>query len=179
MRLLEKEFPRAFYGGEGQGTELLWVFCASEVLEPEPLGAFCVSEEKEPGPEPQGPFCVSEEPGPGPEPLSAFCVSEESELGPEPLWAFCVSEERVLAVNKQVRLQTELWKEPKQGTSWMARLSAAPRRALPQGPWDSEGFWEVTWQGLQMVAAEQRRELWKWVAPLVLQWALLVWSSRV
>lgn len=92
----------------------------------------------------------------------------------------------MLAVNKQVRLQTELWKEPKQGTSWMAQLSAAPRRALPQGPWDSEGFWEVTWQGLQMVAgrlsleaAGQRRELWKWVAPSVLQWALLVWSSRV
>lgn len=81
--------------------------------------------------------------------LWVFCVLEAPE--PEPLWAFCVSEEPVPAAKKPVRpreKQTELWKEPTRGASWMARLSAAARRAPPQEPWESEGFWVVIWQGL-------------------------------
>lgn len=81
--------------------------------------------------------------------LWVFCVLEAPE--PEPLWAFCVSEEPVPAAKKPVRpreKQTELWKEPTQGASWMARLSAAARQAPPQEPWESEGFWVVIWQGL-------------------------------
>jgi hypothetical protein len=112
-----------------QEQELLRAFYGGKALETELLWVFCVLE------------------APEPEPLWAFCVSEEQE--PEPLWAFCVSEE--LVAKKPVRpreKQTELWKEPTRGASWMARLSAAARQAPPQEPWESEGFWVVIWQGL-------------------------------
>lgn len=102
----------AFCVRQEPGLGPLHVFCSLSLLEQEPLRGFYDGKVLET--ELQWVFfCVSE--APEPELPWVFCASKAPEL--EPLWAFCVSEEPVLAANKLVRKQTELWKEPTRGAS--------------------------------------------------------------